>query len=205
MTKWESYHSSEPPLVVQRLERLLSPPPTVKLELEAGTLQMTGAASHVWITRSVPLAYSVPGVVQVDTTQLIDLDAQRLAELTRDVQQYVVRFEGGASAMIDAKDDLQPLAESIKSLLSASVAAERQVEIRIVGHAAKRGSDEFQQELSEMRAEVVRTALAARGIPAERLTASAAGATQPARTGGTTEDLAANRRVTFQITSESKP
>jgi outer membrane protein OmpA-like peptidoglycan-associated protein len=203
--RWEPYQSAAPRFALARAKRQLNPPSTVTIELDQGVLKVSGAAGHAWITQSAPLARSVPGVVKVDATQLTDLDAQRLAELTRDVQQHVVYFEGGASAMLDAEADLQQLADSLQYLFDAADAADRQVEIRIVGHAARRGSDERQQQLSQARAEAVRTALVARSVPAERLTTSAAGATQPARTGDATEDLAANRRVTFEVSNESKP
>jgi OOP family OmpA-OmpF porin len=69
------------------------------------------------------------------------------------------------------------------------------VRVDIVGHTDSRGSDEYNQGLSERRAESVRSYLAGRGIAQSRMTASGRGESQPIATNDTDEGRARNRRV----------
>lgn len=70
-----------------------------------------------------------------------------------------------------------------------------QVRVEIVGHTDSVGSDEYNQGLSERRAEAVRSYLAGRGISDSRLSASGRGESQPAASNDTAEGRSQNRRV----------
>ncbi len=67
--------------------------------------------------------------------------------------------------------------------------------LRIEGHTDNRGSDEYNQALSERRAETVRNILANAGIPAERLTSQGLGEAKPIAQGDNEKAWAANRRI----------
>jgi outer membrane protein OmpA-like peptidoglycan-associated protein len=69
----------------------------------------------------------------------------------------------------------------------------------IEGHADVRGSDDFNNELSQRRADHVRDVMLAAGVPADKITAHGFGRSHP-RDPGTTEDChQRNRRVEFVI------
>lgn len=69
------------------------------------------------------------------------------------------------------------------------------LQAEIGGHTDSTGSDEANLALSLARAEAVREALIARGVPAEGLSARGYGATQPVADNETEEGRAANRRT----------
>lgn len=75
----------------------------------------------------------------------------------------------------------------------------------IEGHADLRGTDEYNQDLSQRRAERVRDVMVKLGITADRLTPVGYGRSRPLDPGETTEAHAHNRRVEFVIEHGSQP
>jgi len=69
--------------------------------------------------------------------------------------------------------------------------------ITIEGHASKDGSSEYNQKLSDKRANSVKDALIAAGIDANRLETKAYGETKSVADNNTKVGRAANRRVVF--------
>lgn len=94
------------------------------------------------------------------------------------------------------------LSAAAKSLLSAKADILRQHEglsLSLVGHADARGKADYNQKLSERRAESVRKFLASQGIDASRLTAEGRGENEPKVQGEGAEVWRQNRRVEFVI------
>jgi len=69
------------------------------------------------------------------------------------------------------------------------------VRVEIVGHTDSMGSDEYNQRLSERRADTVRAYLESKGISANRLSTSGRGESAPIANNDTREGRAENRRV----------
>jgi OOP family OmpA-OmpF porin len=67
----------------------------------------------------------------------------------------------------------------------------------IVGHTDNVGSDKFNQELSEKRANAVRDYFIANGISLDRLTARGMGEMDPIASNENPEGRAQNRRIEF--------
>lgn len=72
-------------------------------------------------------------------------------------------------------------------------------DLEVDGHTDSRGTAEYNNTLSQRRAETVTTYLASKGISRRRMTARGFGFTVPKATNETVEGRAANRRVEFQI------
>jgi len=82
----------------------------------------------------------------------------------------------------------------------ASVMKEQpRLRIEVRGHTDAKGTDEYNQKLSEARAQAVRDALIALGVPQERLRARGFGLSQPIATNETDEGRAMNRRTEFVV------
>jgi outer membrane protein OmpA-like peptidoglycan-associated protein len=74
--------------------------------------------------------------------------------------------------------------------------------IEIQGHTDDQGSDQYNLELSNRRAEAVRRYLMSKGVDADRLVAKGYGESAPVEPGSTDEARAENRRVEFKITKQ---
>lgn len=69
--------------------------------------------------------------------------------------------------------------------------------VEIIGHTDDVGSEQFNQELSEKRANAVRDHLVASGVSPDRLTARGMGEKDPIASNKTSEGRAQNRRIEF--------
>ena len=67
--------------------------------------------------------------------------------------------------------------------------------VRIEGHTDSRGSDAYNEALSQRRADAVAAALEARGVPADSIEASGRGKSYPVATNDTSAGRQQNRRV----------
>lgn len=105
----------------------------------------------------------------------------------------VVNFATGSS---DIPSSAQPLLDAAARALAAQPADMR---IVVNGHTDNRGLPEANLALSVQRAEAVRAALVARGVPAERLTAVGHGDRQPVASNATDEGRFRNRRIEFVL------
>ncbi|HUR40213.1 MAG TPA: OmpA family protein [Verrucomicrobiae bacterium] len=102
-----------------------------------------------------------------------------------------VNFEvNSARLTANAKVILNQVADSLAS---------SSMKIEIGGHTDAQGSDDFNQKLSDRRAQSVQGYLIARGIDSSRLTAKGYGETQPVDTNETPEGRELNRRVELKV------
>lgn len=86
-----------------------------------------------------------------------------------------------------ARDTLQRAVALLKEHMDANV--------EIQGHTDSRGSDTYNQALSERRAMSVKDYLVSQGISASRITTQGFGESKPAATNDTAAGRAINRRV----------
>lgn len=115
-----------------------------------------------------------------------------------------IRATRGAQGMQMTLDDvafapgraaLRPEAKSSLGKLVAFVNKDPSKPIRIEGHTDSRGNANANQLLSQKRADSVRDALIAAGVPANRMTSVGLGEDNPVADNGTEEGRAKNRRV----------
>lgn len=93
------------------------------------------------------------------------------------------------------KSTLRPDDIAIINRNVSSLEKRGNVTIEVAGHTDSRGSDEYNMNLSEQRAETVRSYLISKGIATDRLSAKGYGEFQPIAGGATDEDRFENRRV----------
>jgi outer membrane protein OmpA-like peptidoglycan-associated protein len=131
------------------------------------------------------------------------LRAQLLAQLnsilqTRDsargliVNMSDVLFDTGSYT-------LKPGAREKLAKISGIVLAHPGLSLQIEGHTDSVGGDDFNQQLSERRADSVRDFLAEQGVPASSITARGFGKTQPVASNDTAEGRQRNRRVELVV------
>ncbi|WP_428311867.1 OmpA family protein [Hydrocarboniphaga sp.] len=104
------------------------------------------------------------------------------------------------------KSRLTPNAKVILDGVSDELIAHPNILFEIGGHTDSKGSDEYNQRLSEQRAHSVQRYLSDKGIEARRMTAVGYGETQPVADNDTDEGREMNRRIELKITgSDAMP
>lgn len=104
-----------------------------------------------------------------------------------------IQFEYNSAALSEnSEEGVDALAEYLKKHPGLNV--------ELAGHTDDVGSEAYNQQLSESRAEAVRQALIARDIPEGRLTAKGYGSTSPIYPNDTDEHRALNRRTEMIVT-----
>lgn len=76
--------------------------------------------------------------------------------------------------------------------------------INIYGHTDSKGTDAYNQTLSEKRAASVKSYLVSKGVASSRMTAKGMGESEPVASNDTDAGRAQNRRVEFAITANEK-
>src|SRR6266481_2509186 len=98
---------------------------------------------------------------------------------------------------------LKPGAREKLAKISGIVLAHAGLTLQIEGHTDIVGGDEFNQQLSERRADSVRDFLAEQGVPASSITARGFGKTQPVASNDTAEGRQRNRRVELVVNGDA--
>jgi outer membrane protein OmpA-like peptidoglycan-associated protein len=94
---------------------------------------------------------------------------------------------------------LKPGAREKLAKISGILLAHPGLTLQIEGHTDSVGTDEYNQQLSERRADSVRDFLAENGVPASNITARGFGKTQPVATNDTADGRQRNRRVELVV------
>ncbi|MBL3588334.1 MAG: hypothetical protein JMN24_00900 [gamma proteobacterium endosymbiont of Lamellibrachia anaximandri] len=68
--RFRPYQALSDELVLQRARRILVPPATVTLSFSRGLLKISGTAPHSWIVDTRRLARVLPGIMELDDSEL---------------------------------------------------------------------------------------------------------------------------------------
>jgi outer membrane protein OmpA-like peptidoglycan-associated protein len=101
------------------------------------------------------------------------------------------------------KYTLKPGAREKLAKVAGIVLSYPDLRLQMEGHTDNIGSDQYNQTLSERRAEAVRSYLTAQGVPAANLTAIGLGKTQPVASNATSAGRQQNRRVEMVVSGEA--
>jgi len=115
-------------------------------------------------------------------------------DVVREGDNITLNMPGGVTFAFD-KSEIAPQFYPVLDNVSGTLAQYDQTVIEVAGHTDSVGSDSYNQQLSQRRAEAVANYLAARGIVRERMIIVGAGETKPIATNDTDAGRAANRRV----------
>ena len=103
-----------------------------------------------------------------------------------------VQFRTGSAVILPASAQLLDAVTGVASLC-------KDYDVEIGGHTDSRGSDTYNQELSERRAQSVRTYLIERNVPGDGLTAVGYGESRPLDDSNTPDAYSKNRRTEFIV------
>ncbi len=116
------------------------------------------------------------------------------ASIKREQDVLTATFKSGVMFDYDSAT-LKPGGQTEIARVATVLNKYPQTMLRVEGHTDTRGSEEYNQKLSERRADSVKNALIQQGVNAQRITTVGYGESQPI-----SSDDAANRRVNIVIT-----
>lgn len=127
-------------------------------------------------------------------------DLAKLASVKQDpVRGMVITLSGGV-LFETAKWQLLPTAQTkLNDVADALTKQDPESSIVVEGHTDSQGTPGSNQELSQKRAESVRTYLVSRGVSADRITATGFGPTRSIADNASPEGRANNRRVEIVV------
>jgi outer membrane protein OmpA-like peptidoglycan-associated protein len=148
---------------------------------------------------------TVGGVTGAVIGRKMDKQAEELAkikdaEVRREGEGIVVNFK---EKVLFGYDHSDLSATAIANLASFKdiLVKYPETNITVIGHTDSKGSESYNQSLSERRAQAVTNYLMSNSITSTRLTAVGKGETDPVATNDTNEGSSLNRRVEFVITA----
>jgi outer membrane protein OmpA-like peptidoglycan-associated protein len=143
-----------------------------------------------------------------DEAKRIRMDAEaRFSELKSSLIQVKKDARGLIISMSDIlfafdKADLTPELQTSLAKIAGILLVYKKSKVLIEGHTDNKGTKDYNQKLSEKRAENVMNFLVVQGIKADRLKAVGYGQTKPIATNQTKEGRQQNRRVDLVIKDE---
>jgi OOP family OmpA-OmpF porin len=196
----EPYYSLNDEFVEKRAIEMLAPPKAVSLKVKNGVLFAAGAAPSDWVSKLKDRAEFVPGVREVDTSQLEDADRPEIGKLAAALKSIVITFPiGVAQVEPDQQAKFTTAAEQIKLLLAKTPPAGQSFTIEIIGHTDDSGTEGLNMSLSQQRAEFALRKLVEAGVARRSLQPHGVGTSQPVRGRDATGDDQLERSVTLQV------
>ena len=125
------------------------------------------------------------------------------AEVRREGEGIVILFKEKVLIGFDSSD-LNTGAQTNLNKLVNILQKYPDTDIQIIGHTDSKGSDDYNQGLSQRRSSAVATYLSGQGITSSRLSTKGMGETDPVASNETEDGRAQNRRVEFVITANEK-
>ncbi len=197
---------------------LISGCKTTRTQRGAGIGAATGAAIGAIIGKTAGntsagavIGATVGGVAGAVIGKQMDKQAEELRRKLPDAE--VIHEEGEEGIVINFNSkvlfgfDKSELTEASRSSIRELAGVLKDypdTDVMVQGHTDSKGSDSYNQTLSEKRANAVANYLRQLNIPSSRLTVVGYGETMPIASNDTEEGRAENRRVTFVITANEK-
>lgn len=120
------------------------------------------------------------------------------AEVIREGEGIIVKFDSGILFDFD-KTALKDAAKANVQSLAASLNQYPDTDIKVIGHTDSRGTEQYNQGLSERRAAAVKAYAVSQGVPSSRLVTVGKGFSEPIADNETDAGRTANRRVEIVI------
>jgi outer membrane protein OmpA-like peptidoglycan-associated protein len=120
------------------------------------------------------------------------------AEVVRWGDNLTINMPGGVTFATDSAN-LNPQFHAALDKIAATLVDYNQTVVQVAGHTDSTGSHAYNMQLSQRRADSVKTYLTGRGVTAQRLQAVGAGPDHPVADNATPEGRAQNRRVEITI------
>lgn len=126
-------------------------------------------------------------------------DLARIAQVEKQTRGTVITLPGGV-LFESGKSELLSSAEArLTQVADALVTSSPESTMVVEGHTDSQGNDQYNQKLSQSRAESVRSYLVNHGVAADRISAKGVGESTPVADNKSAEGRANNRRVEIVV------
>lgn len=125
----------------------------------------------------------------------------QMPEESEDLKAEMVRIVNNVQFAFDKSDIIEPAYDELNSLANI-LQTYPQLTIDIAARADERGSEEYNEKLSQRRADAVRDYLIEQGVDASRISTRALGETDPLMSGNSATAYAQNRSVQLTLSYE---
>lgn len=119
-------------------------------------------------------------------------------DVVRQGDNITLNMPGGVTFAFD-KAEVQPQFYPVLDNVAGTLQQYNQTIIEVAGHTDSVGSDSYNQQLSQQRAEAVANYLNSRGVMRDRMITVGAGETRPIASNDTEQGRAENRRVEITL------
>jgi len=128
----------------------------------------------------------------------------KFASVKQEPRGMVITLSG-AVMFASSKSELLPGAQlKLNSVAEALTKQDKDSKLVVEGHTDSQGGADYNQELSQRRAQTVRDYLVSRGIAGDRVSAQGYGPSRPVADNNSTEGRANNRRVEIVVASAAQ-
>lgn len=142
--------------------------------------------------------HTAEGLAMLAQARRLAADAERCGPVTAKAVPKEVIILKGVNFAFDSSV-LTPTSNDILDQWVTKIKSDQTNRVEVAGHTDSRGSDAYNQKLSERRAQVVVDYFVAQGVPANRIKAVGYGQSRPIASNATDEGRAQNRRVELHI------
>jgi outer membrane protein OmpA-like peptidoglycan-associated protein len=125
-------------------------------------------------------------------------------DVIRSGDELILRMPAGITFPVDSYA-LQPGVQGTLNEVARTLASYNQTYIDVLGHTDSTGSDEYNQALSERRAQSVADYLASNGVARARMGIRGYGETQPIASNDSEAGRSQNRRVEIKVVPVTQP
>jgi len=140
-----------------------------------------------------------------ERTQRALASLEKIAQVKEESRGTVLTLSGQV-LFLTGKSELLPAAtDSLQQVAKAILDQGDVGQIVVEGHTDSRGDEMMNMQLSQARAESVRSFLVSAGVPADRITAVGRGEGMPVASNDTAEGRANNRRVELILSKSGSP
>jgi outer membrane protein OmpA-like peptidoglycan-associated protein len=129
-----------------------------------------------------------------DKTAQAQADLAQLAAVKEEDRGLVITLSGSVLFVSD-KSELLPMAQDKLNHVADALMANKERKLTVEGHTDSQGTPAHNQELSQQRADAVRSYLISRGYPGDLILAQGIGENRPVADNSSPEGRADNRRV----------
>ena len=143
---------------------------------------------------------------RMDAEKRLEAAMASLTEVAKvkEESRGVVITLSGAVLFASGKSTLLPIAQDKLNQVAQALNDQGYKSLLVEGHTDSVGSDQKNQELSQARAEAVRSHLISRNVPSDKIRAIGIGEARPVADNSTPEGRANNRRVEIIVEPEKK-